>query len=277
MWFGAVIAIWSTFQMFLFGKGTPLVATPPKKILSVGSVQVAENWSSMARQEGDSVPYGKEEYCAVMKGMFSLDLFQAGTFANYNKTGFKNLPDNFKKTDDLIEIDDPFIKDKSGQPHKLIRIKREERLKRIKETIQALKIISGGAMQTSNMGDVTPKFIVLATTKSGNHPFSHIVKSTSISIGVEKVELNIDGLKQVLEDYKDQLVGPVFIGKRSGFMDEYEKDITEKLVNYFITAEDLKKITTENLENANDKPSVFYSSINNVIDLYCNYLEKIVK
>jgi len=246
-------------------------------LISVGSVQVAENWSSMARQEGDSVPYGKEEYSAVMKGMFSLDLFQAGTFANYNKTGFKNLPDNFKKTDDLIEIDDPFIKDKSGQPHKLIRIKREERLKRIKETIQALKIISGGAMQTSNMGDVTPKFIVLATTKSGNHPFSHIVKSTSISIGVEKVELNIDGLKQVLEDYKDQLVGPVFIGKRSGFMDEYEKDITEKLVNYFITAEDLKKITTENLENANDKPSVFYSSINNVIDLYCNYLEKIVK
>jgi len=51
MWFGAVIAIWSTFQMFLFGKGTPLVATPPKKIISVGSVQVAENWSSMARQE----------------------------------------------------------------------------------------------------------------------------------------------------------------------------------------------------------------------------------
>ena len=218
MWFGAVIAIWSTFQMFLFGKGTPLVATPPKKILSVGSVQVAENWSSMARQEGDSVPYGKEEYSAVMKGMFSLDLFQAGTFANYNKTGFKNLPDNFKKTDDLIEIDDPFIKDKSGQPHKLIRIKREERLKRIKETIQALKIISGGAMQTSNMGDVTPKFIVLATTKSGNHPFSHIVKSTSISIGVEKVELNIDGLKQVLEDYKDQLVGPLEFDTSEGYL-----------------------------------------------------------
>ena len=34
----------------------------------------------MARQEGDSVPYGKQEYSAVMKGMFSLDLNQVGTF-----------------------------------------------------------------------------------------------------------------------------------------------------------------------------------------------------
>src|SRR5699024_10839764 len=43
-------------------------------IISVASVTPEENWSSMARQEGDSVPYSKHEYSAVMKGMFSLDL-----------------------------------------------------------------------------------------------------------------------------------------------------------------------------------------------------------
>lgn len=43
-------------------------------IVSVASVRPAENWSSMASQDGDSVPYGKQEYSAIMKGMFSLDL-----------------------------------------------------------------------------------------------------------------------------------------------------------------------------------------------------------
>jgi CRISPR-associated protein Cst2 len=42
-------------------------------IISAASVRPVENWSSMARQEGDSVPYGKQEYSAIMKGMFSLD------------------------------------------------------------------------------------------------------------------------------------------------------------------------------------------------------------
>ncbi|WP_420153646.1 type I-B CRISPR-associated protein Cas7/Cst2/DevR, partial [Siphonobacter sp.] len=65
-------------------------------IVSVGSARTVENWSSMARQDGDSVPYSKEEYSAIMKGMFSLDLAQLGTFASYNKTGFKNITQKLK-------------------------------------------------------------------------------------------------------------------------------------------------------------------------------------
>ncbi|HIY35539.1 MAG TPA: type I-B CRISPR-associated protein Cas7/Cst2/DevR, partial [Candidatus Paraprevotella stercorigallinarum] len=62
-------------------------------LISVSSVRPVENWSSMARGEGDSVPYSKQEYSAVMKGMFSLDLNMVGTFSNYNKTGYMNLSD----------------------------------------------------------------------------------------------------------------------------------------------------------------------------------------
>lgn len=63
-------------------------------IVSACAVRPVENWSSMARQDGDSVPYGKQEYSAIMKGMFSLDLNMIGTFSNYNKTGFQNLSQN---------------------------------------------------------------------------------------------------------------------------------------------------------------------------------------
>jgi CRISPR-associated protein Cst2 len=218
-------------------------------IVSVASVSPVENWSSMARQDGDSVPYIKEEYSAIMKGMFSLDLFQVGTFANYNKTGFKNLTESLREEairNGATEIDDPFVKTKTGAPQKLVQLPQDTRIKRVVDTISALKTISGGAMQTNNMGDVTPKFIVLATMASGNHPFSLVTKSEGIR--GEKALLNIEGLKEVLNDYKDQFKGIVFIGKRSGFMDEYN--------------EELKKVEIE-FDN------VKVLSINQAIDQYC--------
>lgn len=185
-------------------------------IVSVVPVTVAENWSSMARQEGDSVPYTKQEYSAVMKGMFSLDMSMTGTFSNYNKTGFMNLSDALKKDalgKGAVEIDDPFMCGK-----KMVRLEKSIREKRITDTVKALKYISGGAMQTNNMGDVTPKFIILTTTTTGNHPFSHVVKGVGIRDNAAK--LNVEGIEEVLKDYRETIVGKVFIGKRSGFMDD---------------------------------------------------------
>lgn len=217
-------------------------------LVSVGSVRPVENWSSMARQDGDSVPYGKQEYSAIMKGMFSLDLEQAGTFATYNKTGYKNLTEALKK--EALEngadlVDDKFLKDEKGNPYKLVRIEKKNRVKRIVETIQALKYITGGAMQTNNMGDVTPKFIILATLNSGNHPFSHIASAYGKDNDI--VDLNIEALSEVLSDYKDNIVGTVYIGRRSGFLDE-------------------KDIALKSLESA--FPNVKIVSINEAIDQY---------
>ena len=225
-------------------------------LVSVGSVRPVENWSSMARQEGDSVPYAKQEYSAIMKGMFCLDIEQVGTFSNYNKTGFKNLTDKLKELaleQGAAEVDDPFVKDEKGNPHKLVRLTKEVRQKRISETILALKNISGGAMQTSNMGDVTPKFIVLATMNSGNHPFSHI--SSASGKDGEVVDLNIDALKEVITDYKDNFIGTIFIGKRTGFMDEKNAKLKE-LESLFSNVEVL--------------------SVNEAIDKYVEQLKQLV-
>ena len=225
-------------------------------IVSVGYARTVENWSSMARQDGDSVPYSKEEYSAIMKGMFSLDLAQLGTFANYNKTGFKNITQKLKNEalgQGAVEIDDPYVKDGKGNPQKLVQLPKDIRLQRAKDTIQALKTISGGAMQTNNMGDVTPKFIVLATTSSGNHPFSHIV--TSEGVNNDRVTLNLEGLKEVLKDYKDQFTGTVFIGKRSGFLNEYNDELKELLTL------------------GEGYPTVQLGTINETIDAYCAQLE----
>lgn len=223
-------------------------------IVSVSAVRPVENWSSMARQEGDSVPYGKQEYSAIMKGMFSLDLGMVGTFSNYNKTGYQNLSEKLKN--EIVELaghetmEDPYVPNQ-----RLIQLPLEIRKKRAIDTIKALKYISGGAMQTNNMGDVTPKFIVLATTTTGNHPFSHIVSSEGER--EERVKLNINGIREIIEEYKDTFVGKIFIGRRSGFMDDYD--------------EELKKLQESYADLIN------YIPVNAAIDAYCEQLANQMK
>lgn len=223
-------------------------------LVSASAVRPVENWSSMARQEGDSVPYGKQEYSAIMKGMFCLDLNMVGTFSNYNKTGYKNLSEALQKEAlekyGAAEIDDEFIEGK-----KLIRLPYEKRIKRAAETIAALKTIAGGAMQTSNLGDVTPKFIILATTNTGNHPFSHVV--TSSGDRDEYVIFNDIALKEVLNEYKETFKGKVFIGRRAGFLDDYEDKILA-IKNEF-------------------SDIVEYRPVNAMIDAYCEQLKEQMK
>jgi CRISPR-associated protein Cst2 len=230
-------------------------------LISVGSVRVAKNFSSMARQNDVPVLYGKEEYSAVMKGMFSLDINQVGTFSSYNKTGFKNLNEQLKKIAKekagSIIVEDKYVKTKSGAPEELIRLSSDTRKKRITETIKALKSISGGAMQTSNLADVTPKFIVLATTKSGNHPFSHIISNDPVNH--ELPILKIDDLKEVLKEFSSDFIGNIFIGKRGGFWNECDAEL--KFLNK---------------HQVSDGSQVIYSTVNEAIDSYCQQLEELI-
>lgn len=225
-------------------------------IVSVASVTTEENWSSMARQQGDSVPYSKEEYSAVMKGMFALDLTHAGTFSDYNKTGYKNLTPALKaeaEESGASSVADPYVKDSKGEPRKLIRLGKSVRVKRVTDTLKALKFISGGAMQTNNMADVAPKFVVLSTMSVGNHPFTHIFDS-----GVNKrlFNLNAEGLQEVLNDFSEQFEGKVYIGIRNGFLDKEDMASLEKLAK----------------ENSN----LEIKSVNAAIDAYCKDVENLL-
>jgi CRISPR-associated protein Cst2 len=176
-------------------------------LIAVSPTNIVKHWSAMTRQEGDAVPYGKDEYCATMKGMFSIALDQVGTFSCQDRSGFKNLNEPLKKLaleTGAKEIDDLFVKDKNGAPMKLYRLSREKRVTRIKDTLLALEVLSGGAMQTSNMADVTPKLIVLTTLNSGNHLFSHLAKDD-----LGKPAFSLDALKQVVQDYSERIVGKI--------------------------------------------------------------------
>jgi CRISPR-associated protein Cst2 len=179
----------------------------------------------MTRQEGDAVPYGKDEYCAIMKGMFSLDFDQIGTFSMLARTGFMNINEIMKVNalkDGAQEHEDPIMKDSKGKPIKFMRIQATDRLKRVQETILALKTLAGGAKLTTNLADVTPKLIVLATLNSGNHPFSHLAIEER-----GKAVLSVAALAQVVKDYQELIDGNIYIGRRTGFLDELEPELQE--------------------------------------------------
>lgn len=252
---------------------------PLKKsaIVSVGPVGIARNWSSMGRHEGDSVPYFKEEYSAIMKGQFSLDLDQVGTFSTYNRTGFKNLTDVVKEhalANGCQEVDDPYVLNSKGLPQKLVKLPPDQIAQRAVDVIQALRIISGGAMQTNNLADVTPKFLILSLMRTGNHPFGHVLSVLDHAVGgapgneekddenanrrFQSVKFGTEGIKEVLKDYKEQFEGPVFIGKRRGFMDEHNEDLQkfEKLGAHY--------------------PPVVVGSIGEAIDGFCEQLKNAI-
>jgi CRISPR-associated protein Cst2 len=213
-------------------------------IISVTTVRPIDNQSSASRHEGVPVPYTKQEYSAIMKGMFSLDLEQVGTFAAYNRTGFKNLSEKLRKeavnTKGVTEILDAHLKNAKGEDHKLVRLEKETRSQRITDTLAALKTITGGAMQTNNMGDVTPKFIILATMASGNHPFSHVAVNDNES--GQTFILNTEGLKEVIEDYAQQFQDKIFIGVRSGFLSSDDRAKLEAVANQFSSIVELTTV-----------------------------------
>ena len=183
-------------------------------LTSVTSIdkKALNEFSTMARQDGDAVPYEKQSYSTVLKGMFSLDLDQIGTFTKVNRSGFKNVTDitydkvleNGSEVDDLIN---PNIK--------RARLENSIRRTRAKDTILALKTIAGGAKRTTNYASVKPDFIVLAVLKGGNNIFDNIAVEED-----GRATLSIEALKEAISDNKEYFRSDVYIGKASGFMDD---------------------------------------------------------
>ena len=137
---------------------------------------------------------------------------------------------------------------KDGNPIKLFRLPREVRLQRVKDALQALEILNGGAMQTCNLADVTPKLIVLTTLNSGNHLFSHLAKDD-----LGKPVFSLEALKQVVKDYSDRILGKSILG---GGWDLW--------MNWRVNSKNIPQNETK----------IFYGSVNEAIREYVKEVEQ---
>ena len=189
---------------------SPLKCSP---LISIAPQTPTNDFGVMARQEGDPVPYEHQFYSCVLQGIFSLDLAAVGAFSNINKTGYLNIADSYVTK--IQEAGGTKVDEKSTWV-----LPKETRVRRCQQTLEALPILSGGAKLTSHLTDVTPKLIILSILDGGNHPFMNLIVERN-GVG----ELSLDALRQIIDDYADRFCDAIYIGRRSGFMDELDESL----------------------------------------------------
>lgn len=191
---------------------SPLKCSP---LIAIAPQAPTDDFGVMARQEGDPVPYEHQFYACVLKGIFSLDLDAVGAFYNIDKTGYKNIAASHL----------PTIKAAGGQQADKNApwvLPRDIRVRRCLQTLEALPVLSGGAKLTSHLTDITPKLIVLSVLEGGNHPFMNLMVERD-----GQGELSVAALRQVIADYDSRFLEPIYIGRRAGFMDEWDDGLRE--------------------------------------------------
>lgn len=236
--------------------GTVSRVSPLKNsvLVSVSPVRVVRDFGVMSRQEGNPVPYEKEVYSATLKGLFSIDLDEAGTFSDQNRSGFMNLTEKqyeaHKHDDGVREVDDLVMRDpKTEQPLRRLRLAADERKRRVNDVLQALKTLSGGAKAATNLASVTPSFVILGLQRGGNHVFSHVPVDREGTPAI-----SMDALQQTLKDYGDRFLFPPVIGRNAGFMDELDAELSEMAAG----------------------KSISYGSVTSAIDLFCTLAEPFI-
>lgn len=187
-------------------------------LVSVVPTKLFDEFCAMTRQQGeehDPAPYGKQSYSAVMKGLFSVDLDQLGTFTSVNRSGYQNI--SAGQFQAIIEKEGNYqIQDKIYTHVQKARLNKQTRSKRLSETITALKTISGGAKGATNYNSVKPDFIVLAILQGGNNPFDNIAVNEN-----GQAVLSASAINEAILDNVPYLKSPVYIGRASGFMDDF--------------------------------------------------------
>ena len=191
---------------------SPLKTSP---LISVIGQSPTQDFGVMARHEGDPVPYEHEFYSTVLKGIFSLDLDSLGVFYANEKTGYRNMYPKLEEEAEEKELTKDEEEGKWIMPENI-------RLKRAQDVIKALPYLQGGAKLTSHLTDVSPKFIILAAIDGGNHIFMNIAKEVE-----GEATIDINALVDVLDEYEDIILSDVYIGRRKGFLNNLEEDITK--------------------------------------------------
>jgi CRISPR-associated protein Cst2 len=178
------------------------VATAPVRIVS--------DFGTMARAEGDPVPYEHQFYRAHLKAPFALDLTNAGTFFVSKRVGYKNLDKN--RIENAKSANATEVKIRGFDAHRLPLATRRERVALL---LTALGRMEGGAKQTLHLTDTSPSVLVLAVCKSGNQPFQRLFASDDL----EHTVFRTDVLDEALRVFSDDIQSDLYVGWAKGFLD----------------------------------------------------------
>ncbi len=159
-------------------------------------------------KEGTPLPYSTRFYSTHLEGFFNLEYYRLGVF--------DNLGSHQELSKDLVEKNaDNFDISDLGGKFKRYSLKDAEKIRKNHASglLKGLAFLRGGAKQSAFGADVSPKVLILAGLESANPVFNNLFIGTG-----EKPILNIEAIQQIASDYKDKLATPIYVGIRSGYL-----------------------------------------------------------
>jgi CRISPR-associated protein Cst2 len=162
------------------------------------------------------VTFEHQHYSAMMQGVFTISLTDVGRFECGQ---MRDVPEEFRSE----EVDQVQDTDRLSKP-RVLALKKDERCKRIAETIEALGRLRYGANLTRNLSDVAPVVILGGYLDGGNAPFQNLFTPDENG----QVQLNLERLASVLKDYKEYLLGSkqLYFGFRPGILSNEQAVLT---------------------------------------------------
>lgn len=199
-----------------------LTRQSPLKVSTLVSVaplrELTTDFGVMSRQAGDPVTFEHEFYRTTLQGLLSLDLGMVGRFYHVERTGYKHLDQpriQLARERGLEEYD-------GGRAYQL---PLEERLGRVRMLLEGLARISGGARLAIHYTDVSPRLLLLAVARGGNHLFATVAGAD----GRGRPVLKCEALKEVMRVFKDEIISGLYVGLPQGYLDEQREEIAGTL------------------------------------------------
>lgn len=155
-------------------------------------------------KQGSPLPYTTKFYNTHLQGVFGL---------NYSRLGI------FRNDGDRIELDENFVKKYVADgtireiEKGIYEVADNKRRERATMILKALAVLRGGAKQAQFGTDVTPKAIVVAGLNCGNLIFNDLFEEKE-----SQPIIKLETLKDIINDYRNRLATPVYIGIRKGYL-----------------------------------------------------------
>jgi CRISPR-associated protein Cst2 len=188
----------------------------------LNSASVGYDYGNMARTEDpeypNPVPYEHEFYRTTLMGLLSVDLRMLGRFYHIERTGYRHLDVGRKK----------LAEEKGLRPYdngRAFDLGLPERKKRLAQLLNGLAQITGGAKLSLHYTDVSPRLLMLAVAKGGNHLFGTAVGANKQGLP----NINTKALKQIATVYKESLLSGFHVGLVEGYLDEQRAALAETL------------------------------------------------
>ncbi|NSW80645.1 MAG: type I-B CRISPR-associated protein Cas7/Cst2/DevR [Chthonomonadetes bacterium] len=183
------------------GPGTLRRVSPLKNslLISVLPNVITSDFESFSRglpvDQPDPVPFEHEHYTTLLQGTFTLSLQDVGRF---EMGPMRDLPKGAMLPEGTTRLP---AEQENGAEVAVLPL--EVRKKRVKEAIEALARLRGGANLTRNNTDVMPVVVLIGFLQGGNAPLQNLFTPNETG---DAVLLNVERLRSVVRDYKERVL-----------------------------------------------------------------------